>query len=80
MSDLLDKLYHMTFESSAESTCKADELNDITQKIISCLGEKNAGLLEAYDMALYNQLVREDRAFFLKTLSLGMELGRLSVS
>ena len=80
MSDLLNKLYHMTFDMSPAYTGKAGELNSISQKLLSCLGEENAGLLEAYETALYSQLEQEDRAFFLKTLSLGMELGRLSVS
>ena len=78
MSDLLQQLYYMTFELSPRY--KSEEYNVLDQKLETCLGKENAGLLEAYDAALYRLLEQEDQAFFLRTLALGMELGRLSVS
>ena len=78
MSDILEALYYTTFEMSPK--CKSEEYNAIAQKLEACLGTENASLLEAYDAALYKLLEQEDQAFFLRTLALGIELGRLSVS
>ena len=78
MSDILLQLYYMVFEKSPAA--HSEKWDALEKEIISRLGNGGDKLLEAYQQALFEALEQEDQAFFLRTLALGMELGRLSVS
>lgn len=78
MSDILEELYHLISERSPSSPSK--ELINISQELAARLDENGTAVFEDYKTALFRTLEQEDQVRFLRTLALGMELGRLSVS
>lgn len=78
MSDVLLQLYYTVFEKTP--VAHSEKWDAMEGELISRLGEGGDKLLEAYQAALLDAVEQEDRIFFLHTLALGMELGRLSVS
>lgn len=78
MSDVLLRLYYTIYEKSP--AFHSEKRVALEAELISRLGKGGDKLFEDYQQALYEVMEQEDRAFFLRTLALGMELGRLSVS
>lgn len=78
MSDILLQLYYTVFEKAP--VAHSEKWDALEGELLSRLGEGGDKLLEAYQGALLDAVEQEDRSFFLHTLALGMELGRLSVS
>lgn len=71
-------MYYTIHEKSP--AFRPEKRDRLENELIARLGEGESRFFEDCQRALYEVTEQEDRAIFLRTLALGMELGRLSVS